>query len=762
MLAMALRQSMNTEDGLPSTDRLRDQLISLHRHLEQAQWWPSDRGVSAQLTQMGRLVQHFDDFSPWYASQLRAARHIPANLFTLELLTSLPILDHASLTSAGSSLFSTHVPSSQGIQYSLSLHSNTLSPLHLRTTGYHHMFHDALALRQNAWIGRSFSFNPIDHEQCYEIPGLGLLASPCPEQGALHIQSEAVLLEIVDSEGRYCPQGETGRILISDLQNFACPVLRFDSGDFGAFGAPCSCGRTLPVLKDLSQQREWLEPALQPLQEALADDNIIETAFADALDLLEKGDNQAAITAFRDLLKRKPQHALAHFNLGLLLERTGDQDAALAAYKDAVELDSKMASAWNNMGVIFDVRGEYQEAISHYRSTVDAKPDHAGGWANLCHALKSAARLPEAIEAGYKAIEIAPKLARAHNNLGVALMSSFKHHDAESSFRRVLALEPDSSKGLHNLGTSLQNQGRNQEAEGCFESLHALDPDYLTAYTNHSWTQIQLGNFERAIEVATEGIIRVSRLPDAVKLHIDKPLPVNLPTDSSLEALLAAKTALENVGVPWFVSFGTLLGLVREGDFISFDTDIDLGIWPEAPLDKVVASMQEHGFVLRPKYENGELIPVRDRLKDTVNVPLYFRDKIAIDIYLHYPTKNKIRSGMMVGPETLWFEVSKFTLKTGYFLGHQIPIPSDPERYLQENYGEWRTPDPNYIFLFAPNIVGGYPLTARAFACHKLCALMVKRDFQKAMPFLERMIAHEKGNPELEAARKRLLEKAKN
>ena len=759
---MTPRQSMNTEDGLPSPDRLRDQLISLHRHLEQTQWWAIDRGVSAQLTQLGRLVQHFDDSSPWYASQLRAGDHIPANRLTLDLLTSLPILDYASIAAADPSLFSTNVPSSQGIQYSLTLRANSLKPLDLRTTSYHHMFQDAIALRQNAWLGRSFSLNPTDHEQCYEIPGLGLLASRCPEQGALHIQSEAVLIEIVDSEGRHRSHGETGRILISDLQNFACPILRFDSGDFGAFGPPCSCGRALPVLKELSQQQEWHEPVLQPLQEVLVDDKIIEAAFDDAMDLMEKGDNQAAVTAFRELLKRKPQHALAHFNLGLVLERTGDQDAALAAYKDAVKQDPDMASAWNNMGVIFDGRGEFPEAISHYRSTVDAKPDHAGAWANLCHALKSSARLPEAIEAGYKAIEHAPELARAHNNLGVALMASQKHHDAESSFRQVLALEPNSSKGLHNLATSLQNLGRNEEAEDHFESLHVLAPDYLTAYTNHSWTQIQLGNFERAIQIATEGIIRVSRLPDAVNLNIDKPLPVKLPSNSSLEALLAAKAALENVGVPWFASFGTLLGLIREGDFISYDTDIDLGIWPEAPLDRVVASMQEHEFVLRPKYSNGEIVPLHDRLKDTVNVALYFRDKIALDLYVHYPVKNKIRSGLMVGPETLWYEVTEFSLKTSDFLGHQVPIPADPELYLQENYGEWRTPDPNYIFLFAPNIVGGYPLSARAFACHKLCALLVRSDFQKAMPFLERMIAHENGHAELEEARERLLGRAKN
>ncbi len=757
---MSLAQSMQNKHGMSTMYKFRDQLISLHRHLEKAQWWATDRVISAQLTQMGRLVQHFGKSSPWYASKLRAVNHAPGDLTSLDALIVLPILDYASVATAGEPLFSTDVPTAHGVQYSLISHAERSKPLELRTTDYHRAFQDALVLRQNAWIGRSFSLNPSDDEQRYEIPGLGLIASPCPEQGALHIQSEAVLLEIVDSEGRHCAQGETGRILLSDLQNFASPILRFESGDSGAFGPACSCGRALPVLKELSQQREWLVPILQPLREVLADGNMTEAAFTEAMQLLEKGDNQVAIAAFRKLLERNPGHALAHFNMGLLMERTGDQDAALAAYKDAVKQDPNMASAWNNMGVILDGRGEYTEAISHYRSTVAAKPDHAGAWANLCHALKSTARLPEAIEAGYKAISIAPDMARAHNNLGVALMASQEHQEAESAFRKVLTIDPGSSKGLHNLATNMQNQGIDKSAEEHFENLHKLAPDYLTAYTNHSWTQIQLGNFGRAIQVAMEGIIRVSRLTEAVNRQIGKPLQVKLPSDNSLEALLAAKAALEKVGVPWFVSFGTLLGFVRDGDFISYDTDIDLGVWPDAPLDRIVECMCEHEFVLRPKYLNGEAITLSDRVEGAVNVALYFRDKIALDIYVHFPAKNKIRSGMMIGPETLWFEVSKFTTEFGHFLGHQFPMPGDPERYLQENYGEWRIPDPDYVFLFAPNIVGGYPLCARAFAHHKLCALLVKRNYQRAIPFLDKLIAHENGNAALETVRERLLERA--
>lgn len=42
--------------------------------------------------------------------------------------------------------------------------------------------------------------------------------------------------------------GETGRVLITTLQNFAMPLIRYEIGDFAEVGAPCPCGRGLPVL----------------------------------------------------------------------------------------------------------------------------------------------------------------------------------------------------------------------------------------------------------------------------------------------------------------------------------------------------------------------------------------------------------------------------------------------------------------------------------------------------------------------------------
>lgn len=83
----------------------------------------------------------------------------------------------------------------------------------------------------------------------------GIMAAQCPEAGTYHV-SEHILLEIVDAEGRPCAPGQTGRILVTDLINFATPLIRYEIGDYAEVGEPCPCGRSLaPIRRFLGRER---------------------------------------------------------------------------------------------------------------------------------------------------------------------------------------------------------------------------------------------------------------------------------------------------------------------------------------------------------------------------------------------------------------------------------------------------------------------------------------------------------------------------
>lgn len=84
---------------------------------------------------------------------------------------------------------------------------------------------------------------PVINE--YGSAECGFLAGTCPA-GSLHVAAENALIECVPVAG---DGGEVRELIVTDLVNTAMPLIRYRIGDLGAPGAPCACGRALPVLR---------------------------------------------------------------------------------------------------------------------------------------------------------------------------------------------------------------------------------------------------------------------------------------------------------------------------------------------------------------------------------------------------------------------------------------------------------------------------------------------------------------------------------
>jgi phenylacetate-CoA ligase len=82
----------------------------------------------------------------------------------------------------------------------------------------------------------------------YSSIDTGYIALQCPEHTHYHVQSEGLFVEVLDDTGNPCGPGEIGRVVVTTLQNFAMPLVRYDIGDYAEVGPPCPCGRGLPVL----------------------------------------------------------------------------------------------------------------------------------------------------------------------------------------------------------------------------------------------------------------------------------------------------------------------------------------------------------------------------------------------------------------------------------------------------------------------------------------------------------------------------------
>lgn len=110
-----------------------------------------------------------------------------------------------------------------------------------------------LALMANAQTLTSHSRETIECAfgcqlfDSYTSRELGSIAHECSAHAGHHVVSEGYIVEVL-VDGRPAKDGEVGELVITDLNNYAMPLVRYQIGDraMALEGAPCACGRSSP------------------------------------------------------------------------------------------------------------------------------------------------------------------------------------------------------------------------------------------------------------------------------------------------------------------------------------------------------------------------------------------------------------------------------------------------------------------------------------------------------------------------------------
>jgi phenylacetate-CoA ligase len=83
------------------------------------------------------------------------------------------------------------------------------------------------------------------------------VAAQCGWHEGHHITEENVLVE-TEKDGETAVPGEEGKVLLTNLNGFAMPFIRYDIGDRGKmFADECSCGRGLPLFRPIGRTNEY-------------------------------------------------------------------------------------------------------------------------------------------------------------------------------------------------------------------------------------------------------------------------------------------------------------------------------------------------------------------------------------------------------------------------------------------------------------------------------------------------------------------------
>lgn len=159
--------------------------------------------------------------------------------------------------------------------------------------------------------------------------------------------------------------------------------------------------------------------------------------------------------------------------------------------------------------------------------------------------------------------------------------------------------------------------------------------------------------------------------------------------------LVSLFSILEELGYQAMINSGTLLGAVREGEFLGHDDDADLAVLIDGKTDievveslkRLLSDLNESGGLSEPAWFHKSVPMLKVLIRSGIEVdlfPLWFREERA---YIWPHTYG----------ELTWDDI--FPLSNQKLCGAPMPSPKNVEKMLALNYGDnWQLPDPDYFF----------------------------------------------------------------
>ena len=306
---------------------------------------------------------------------------------------------------------------------------------------------DAFAFEAAYPVGETFGFHGL-YNFCRVVPPAEL--AELAQKFSPAIARSPQLLQL----GRNClalGQWQTaaaifGRIL-SETPDHAEARAALATAAAGAAAAP-RAGRNDPCPCGSGKRYKHCHGAAAVATDAAPAAPDVTQQLRHAVNLHQRGDAEAALRIYRQVLAREPDNVVAQHFLGVIHYQRGELADALPLLERAVELRGNEPEFHNNLGLALVAAGREADAIAAYRSALALKPGHAMAWSNLGLALQACNEVAAAIAAFRRALALDPGLAQARWNLSLALLldgafeEGWREYDARLSLPELERRRP--------------------------------------------------------------------------------------------------------------------------------------------------------------------------------------------------------------------------------------------------------------------------------------------------------------------------------
>lgn len=209
------------------------------------------------------------------------------------------------------------------------------------------------------------------------------------------------------------------------------------------------------------------------------------------------------------------------------------------------------------------------------------------------------------------------------------------------------------------------------------QKLLQMDRKELLAMKHKARQWVEEKHSYKAVGQRLKGILKI---PEKGVVNVKAINPTKALENAIASDLAACKAAFDQVGLPWVITDGIVLGYIRHNAIIPGDTDLDLGIFKEitdlewAPL---FAALRKAGFGIK----NNRQDFVYGRRRSKFNLWLFHKNG---GFYESFPVTTP---GFKFVEKAEWYD----KIQLVDFLGASYPMPSNLEDYIVCRYGkDWK------------------------------------------------------------------------
>jgi tetratricopeptide (TPR) repeat protein len=193
---------------------------------------------------------------------------------------------------------------------------------------------------------------------------------------------------------------------------------------------------------------------------------------------------QNEITLWQDVIKKSPNKARGHINLGLAFQNRGKLKEAHNAYQLALKYKPRDTDAHYNLGNLYRDIGKPDLAINEYARVIRQEPDYIKAHLNLGVVYNQQGMPDNAVEAYQKVVALNPGYGLAYYNLGNIFIRQNQFDRAISFYKKAAERMPDHPGTRNNMGVALERAGQMEAARQAYQDALRVHPGYTDALKN--------------------------------------------------------------------------------------------------------------------------------------------------------------------------------------------------------------------------------------------------------------------------------------